>query len=180
MMDPITIAMGLAQFVPEIVKWFGASNNSVATAEKIVNIAKSVTSTSSGEEALKAVKIDPAISLKIQEEINRHTEELAKIGQAVDLAQIQAEQTVNLTMQTEAKADHWPTYSWRPFIGFIFGFMLLGDYFIIPILKGWWPAIPQPTIPPEAWVAIGAVLGVASYFRGKAQADPSVPTDTRG
>jgi hypothetical protein len=29
-------------------------------------------------------------------------------------------------------------------------------------------------------LTIGAVLGVASFFRGKMQADPRVPSDSRG
>jgi hypothetical protein len=45
----------------------------------------------------------------------------------------------------------------------LFGFAWIGAYFVIPILRGWWPDIVQPSIPPEAWVAIGGVLGVASF-----------------
>lgn len=82
---------------------------------------------------------------------------------------------VNLTMQTEAKADHWATYSWRPFIGFVFGIMMLGIYFVLPLLH-----IAVPLVPTEAWLSLGAVLGVASWYRGKMQADPSIPTDNRG
>lgn len=87
---------------------------------------------------------------------------------------------VNGTIQTEAKADHWPTYAWRPFIGFCFGIAWLGVYLILPILKGFWPGIVQPQISSEAWLSIGGILGVASWFRGKAQADPRIPTDGRG
>jgi hypothetical protein len=81
---------------------------------------------------------------------------------------------VNTTMQTEAKSDHWPTYSWRPFCGFVFGVMFGGCYFVLPLLK-----LPVPVVPTEAWMAIGGILGVASYFRGKAQAI-SAGTDARG
>jgi hypothetical protein len=91
---------------------------------------------------------------------------------AAETAEILA---VNATMQAEAKSDHWPTYTWRPFVGFVFGVMFLGVYFVLPLMK-----LPVPTVPTEAWFAIGGVLGVASYFRGKAQADPAVPTDNRG
>ena len=182
-MDPVSIAMGLASLVPDIIKWIGGSNDSVATAKKVVDIAQKVTGTSDGEAALEAIKANPTLALQLQQEIDRHAEEMMKIGQAVQLAEIQADsqsiQAVNQTMQAEAKADHWPTYSWRPFIGFIFGFMLFGDYFVIPVLNGWFK-IPQPSIPSEAWVAIGGILGVASFWRGKAQADPNIPTDNRG
>lgn len=79
---------------------------------------------------------------------------------------------VNATMQVEAKSDHWPTYTWRPFCGFVFGIMFGGTYFVLPLCH-----IPVPVVPFEAWAAIGSVLGVASYFRGKAQA---AGADTRG
>lgn len=90
-------------------------------------------------------------------------------------AETAAAQAVNATMQAEAKSDHWPTYSWRPFVGFVFGTTWLGVYLLLPLLK-----MPIPTIPPEAWLAIGGVLGVASFYRGKMQADPRVPSDNRG
>jgi hypothetical protein len=92
---------------------------------------------------------------------------------AAETAQVQA---VNQTMQVEAKSEKWPTYSWRPFCGFVFGISFFGVYFVLPLLK-----LPVPSIPFEAWAALGAVLGVASWFRGKAQADPlnSIPA-TRG
>jgi hypothetical protein len=89
---------------------------------------------------------------------------------AADTAAIQA---VNATMQTEDKADHWPTYSWRPFVGFVFGIMFGGVYFVLPLMH-----LPVPPVPTEAWMAIGGVLGVASFFRGKAQATGTV--DQRG
>lgn len=82
---------------------------------------------------------------------------------------------VNTTMQTEAKAEHWPSYTWRPYNGFIFGTMFIGVYFILPLLH-----IPVPVVPTEAWLAMGAVLGVASWFRGKAQADPTNPAPVKG
>lgn len=82
---------------------------------------------------------------------------------------------VNKTMQAEAGADHWPTYTWRPFVGFVFGTMMFGDYFILPLLH-----VPVPSVPSEAWIAMGGVLGVASFFRGKMQADPTIKADGRG
>lgn len=90
-------------------------------------------------------------------------------------ADAQALQAVNATMQAEAKSDHWPTYMWRPVCGFAFAAVWLGDYFVLPLLH-----TPVPTVPAEAWVAMGAILGVASWYRGKMQADPRTPSDNRG
>jgi hypothetical protein len=82
---------------------------------------------------------------------------------------------VNATMQAEDKSDHWPTYSWRPFVGFVFGVMFGGVYFVLPLCH-----LPVPVVPFEAWAAIGGVLGVASFFRGKAQAASAASADQRG
>lgn len=131
------------------------------------------------DEVSQALAINPDAAVKLKQiEATRQTELQTLLVQseanrlAADTAVIQA---VNATMQVEAKADHWPTYAWRPFCGFVFGVMFLGVYFVLPLLK-----LPVPVVPTEAWLAIGGVLGVASYFRGKAQADPAVATDNRG
>ena len=77
---------------------------------------------------------------------------------AVEMATIES---VNKTMQAEAKSEHWMQWSWWPFVGFIFGFTFIGVYFVLPLAK-----IDPPTIPSEAWLMLGAVLGVASWHRG--------------
>lgn len=102
-------------------------------------------------------------TLAVTAEQNRLSAETAQLG------------SVNTTMQVEAAAEHWPTYTWRPFIGFVFGIMALGVYFVLPLL-----GINIPTIPSEAWMSFGAILGVASWHRGKMQADPTIPTVNRG
>lgn len=131
------------------------------------------------DEVSQALAVNPDAAVKLKQiEATRQTELQALVVQAeanrlaADTAAIQA---VNTTMQIEAKSEHWPTYSWRPFCGFVFGTMFLGVYFVLPLSH-----LPVPVVPTEAWLAIGGVLGVASYFRGKAQADPSIPTDGRG
>lgn len=97
------------------------------------------------------------------------------IGLETERLALAALESVNATMRAEAAAEHWPTYSWRPFVGYVFGVMMLGVYFVLPLMK-----MPVPVVPTEAWLAMGGVLGVASWFRGKAQADPNVPTINRG
>jgi len=101
-----------------------------------------------------------------------HQEMITRI--TVD-AEIRAVEAVNRTMQSEAASDHWPTYSWRPFLGFSAGFIIIFSYIVAPTFE----LKPVP-IDAQVWLFLTAVLGVASYFRGKAQADPNVPTDNRG
>ncbi len=75
---------------------------------------------------------------------------------------------VNKTMQVEAGAEHWPTYGWRPFIGFSFG-AYVNSLWLLPLFN-----VTPVMLTPDITMAIGAILGVASFFRGKAQADPAV------
>lgn len=182
-MPLLPIALALIRFAPMLAGLFGGSK-AEDVAKHVVGIAQTVTGQSAPDAALAAIQADPNLSMQFQKAVLEQQAQLQQIALEQEKAELAAEQAnvaaVNETMRSEAAANHWPTYSWRPFIGFVFGIMLLGDYFVIPILQGWWPKIPQPSIPPEAWVAIGGILGVASFFRGKAQADPRIPTDNRG
>lgn len=182
-MPLIPIAMALAQFAPMIAGWLGGSK-AQDIAGKVVGIAQTVTGQSAPDAALAAIQADPNLAMQFQKAILDNQAQLAQIAADVEKAELAADQantaTINQTMQIEAKADHWPTYSWRPFVGFCFAIAWLGDYLVLPILHGYNAAIVVPTVPPEAWMAIGAVLGVASYFRGRMQADPRVPSDQRG
>jgi hypothetical protein len=118
--------------------------------------------------ALKLAQFESDNKVKLQAMMLAHADNLV----AAETAQIQA---VNVTMQAEARSEHWWSSGWRPFVGFVFGTMFLGVYFVLPLMK-----IPPPVVPTEAWMAIGAVLGVASWFRGKAQADPNNAAQVRG
>lgn len=100
-----------------------------------------------------------------------HAETILRIAVDAERAAIEA---VNATMRAESASEHWPTYSWRPFIGFMFG-SYVGSMFILPLLH-----IQPVTLSPDLTIAIGSVLGVASWFRGKMQADPSIQTVNRG
>lgn len=187
-MDPLTLAMGLATVVPDVLKWLG-HDNAAQSAEKIVNIAQKVTGASSGEDALAAVKDNPTLALQMQQELDRNKEELAKLSQAVALAEVEQ---VNATMRAEAASEHWPSYSWRPTIGFAFALNLvlaalmvagvfIGQVFGLAGAPAAIAALPQALGSLAAINGVAApVLGIASYFRGKMQADPSIPTINRG
>lgn len=68
-MDPLSIAFGLAQFVPGILKWVTGDDKSAKVAEKVVDIAKAVTGRDDGAGALAALKADPAAVLKFKEAV---------------------------------------------------------------------------------------------------------------
>lgn len=81
---------------------------------------------------------------------------------------------VNKTMQAEDASEHWPSYSWRPFIGFMFG-AYVASMWLLPLV-GKVPVVLQA----DLTMAIGGILGVASFFRGKMQADPTINTNNKG
>lgn len=88
---------------------------------------------------------------------------------------------VNKTMQTEATSEHWPTYSWRPAIGFAVAWNLIAGSLIVLIAYLWRtelvPKIPEMLTALAGLNAVAMpILGIASWFRGKAQADPMVAT----
>lgn len=102
---------------------------------------------------------NPDAILKLRELELNHQAKLFSMTVDAETRQIEA---VNKSMQAESQSEHWAQWSWRPYVGFCFGSAWIGTYFILPLLK-----IPAPVIPTEGWLAIGAVLGVASWFRGK-------------
>lgn len=183
-MDPITIAMGLAQFVPQITKWITGSDKAEQVAQKAVNIAQSVTGQPTGDAALKALQADPNLVLQYRK---------AVLDQEVTFQQlvVQNAADINKTMQSEAAAEHWPTYAWRPYIGFCFGTLALqcgvtaaiayiGVMFFgaKPEVLSYLPAMLGSEAAVMATMA--PILGVASWFRGKMQANPDIPTVNRG
>lgn len=147
--------------------------------EAVGSIISSALGTSSDPSAVLASLSNPDTAVKLKQIESDQAVGLQKLTVEAEqnrlAAQTSQAQAVNASIQAEAKSDHWPTYTWRPFIGFCFGVAWLGVYLVLPLLK-----MAVPVIPPEAWIAIGGVLGVASFFRGKMQADPTIPTDNRG
>lgn len=61
-MDPVTIALSLAQFAPSIMRFFGVGEKPAAVAEKVVQLAQQVTGKTAPEEAVTALRADPALA----------------------------------------------------------------------------------------------------------------------
>lgn len=193
-MPLIPIAMALAQFAPMIAGWLGGSK-AKDVAGKVVGIAQAVTGQSAPDAALAAIQADPNLSMQFQKAVLDSQGQLAQIAADVTKSELAADtadtQAVNQTMQAEAKADHWPTYTWRPFVGFCFGVLAVQSGLTVAVA---YLAVMFCKVEPnvltylpgmlgaEAAVmgTMAPVLGIASYFRGKMQADPSVPSDNRG
>lgn len=152
----------------------------------------------------------PATPEAVSEELRKNPEAWLKLQQleadkqvrlqelAVDQAKSELQASVgnahdvNATMQAEAASEHWPTYTWRPLLGMAValntaasGTMVLMVF--LPVMWGSAVAATAVSALPTALGALAAinatvlpVLGIASWFRGKMQADPSVPTVNRG
>jgi roadblock/LC7 domain-containing protein len=122
----------------------------------------------------------------------RLQELLMQQAQAEMTAATAQAQAINETMRAEAGAEHWPSYSWRPFLGFCVGFNIIASSVLVllvfvPVMFGnkeAATAIAQLPMVLGALAGINAtvlpILGVASWFRGKAQADPNTPVPGPG
>lgn len=67
-MDPITLAMGLAQFAPQIIRWVTGSDKAAEVAGQVADIAQTVTG-KRGAEALQALQADPALVLQFRQAV---------------------------------------------------------------------------------------------------------------
>lgn len=77
--------------------------------------------------------------------------------------ELAAIQSINATMQAEAKSEKWPQYSWRPVIGFTFSAILVNNYILLTYLGHW--GIKPIDIPGAVWSALLVILGAASAGR---------------
>lgn len=135
------------------------------------------------EAAAKLAEVESAERVRLQE--LAHDQARAELSAAV-----QAAGDVNQTMRAEAASEHWPTYSWRPAIGFAVALavalavLTVFGAFLAAVVYGRAEALAQlPAVLGAVAAIIGVVapiLGIASWFRGRMQADPSVPTVNRG
>jgi hypothetical protein len=156
----------LIKLVPNIATWLGGAKAG-EVADKVINIAKEVTGKDSADDAVSELKANPELLAAYQSKL---------LDQEVSLSEIAAGVTkeVNVTMRSESASDHWPTYSWRPFIGFSFG-LYISSLWLLPLFGK-----TASQLTPDIVLAIGGILGVASWFRGRMQSDPQVKSDNRG
>ena len=77
-MDPVTIAMGLAQFAPAVIRWITGSKDAEAVARDVVGVAQAVTGASSPQEALQKIQSDQAAQLAFREKLMEREADLDK------------------------------------------------------------------------------------------------------
>lgn len=142
-----------------------------------------------------ALTTNPDAVVKLREiEANRQVQLqglLLQEAQARIAAEAANMAAVNATMQAEVHAEHWASWLWRPIIGFSLGLNVTGSTLLVmavyvPAMFGRDMSAALATLPG----VLGAlallagstlpVLGVASWFRGKAQADVANPAPVKG
>lgn len=65
-MPIVQAALALAQFAPQVMRFFGAGDASASVAQKVVDIAQTVTGTKSPEEAIAAMREDKELAGRFQ------------------------------------------------------------------------------------------------------------------
>ncbi len=116
-MDPITIAMGLAQVAPGIIKWMTGSDKAAEAAGKVVDIAKAVTGKDSGDEALDAIKADPNLALQYR---------LAVMANETELDRAYLQDVADARKQTISLAEIGSSIAWgAPVVSVL----IVGGYF---------------------------------------------------
>ncbi len=111
MVPIIPIAMALAQFAPSLLKLFGAGEPTVGVAQKIVDIAQTVTGAKTPEEALEAMKLDREQQAAFHMAVLQQTTVLEQLYSAERLA-VQVELTKR--QMNDMTSDSWLSKNIRP------------------------------------------------------------------
>lgn len=77
-MGVIPIAMGLAQFAPQIIKWITGSDKAEDAATAVVDIARKVTGQGEEDAALKAIQENPAMAMQFRMAVMANEADLDK------------------------------------------------------------------------------------------------------
>lgn len=157
-MDPITVGMSLLRFAPSIAGFFGG-DDAEDKAKKVTDMALSITGKKTPEEAAKALEADKDLATRLDKAAKEYS-------LAIQREETKRIESVNRTMQTEAKSDHWMQWSWRPANGYLFGITLFGSYFLLPLAGKDPVALPEPVL--MSWAA---VLGITAWTRGTEKAN---------
>lgn len=78
-MEPISIALALAEFAPQIVKWVTGNEKAEEAAGIIVDVAKEVTGKATGQDALAAVRDNPNLALEFRRAVFKHEERMTQL-----------------------------------------------------------------------------------------------------
>ncbi len=77
-MEPISIGLALAQFVPSLIRLFSGSDKAADLADHVVGVAKTITGADDGEQALRVLQSDPGKVFEFREAIGAQMVDLEK------------------------------------------------------------------------------------------------------
>ncbi|MEJ1436564.1 MAG: 3TM-type holin [Candidatus Sedimenticola sp. (ex Thyasira tokunagai)] len=161
--------LGIAlQALPSLVGMFDDDAGEVA--EKAAGVVASVLGTTDPAEARRRLEANPEIALQLKEA-------LYNFQIQIEREKTKRLQSVNQTMQAETQAKHWWSSAWRPFWGacsaVVFFLAVIGILILAgkAVTTGNQAAINMiPTLVTNLTLLFGvpgAILGVASWHRGK-------------
>jgi len=67
-MDPISIALGLSQFAPAIIRWVSGNDKAGDAAQKVVDVAAQITG-KAPDQVINALKADPSLVLEFRKAV---------------------------------------------------------------------------------------------------------------
>ncbi|GAK43614.1 conserved protein [Tepidicaulis marinus] len=111
-MEPVSLALGIAQFAaPALGRWlFGEKGEE--TAEKIIDVGKAVVGTDKAEDILPALKANPELLIRFQQQATQ-----------IELAELEAHtrqlEAVNETARAAINSDDKFVRRWRPTWGYV-------------------------------------------------------------
>jgi hypothetical protein len=77
-MEPISIALALAEYGPQLVKWITGNDKAEKVAAIAVDVAKKVSGATSGEGALELIKADPKLAAEFADKVAEREADLEK------------------------------------------------------------------------------------------------------
>lgn len=116
-MDPITVAMGLAQFAPQIIKWVSGSDKAADAAGRVVQVAEAITG-QQGVAALDAMHADPALVLQFRQA-------LAGIEAELDKAYL-----ADVQHARQSHRDHWMPWALTLTLAVMVGLLVAGLFML--------------------------------------------------
>jgi hypothetical protein len=77
-MEPISIALALAEYAPQLIKWVTGNDKAEKVAAVAVDVAKKVTGATTGDGALELIKADPKLAAEFADKVAEREADLEK------------------------------------------------------------------------------------------------------
>lgn len=75
-MEPITVALALAQYAPSLIKWLTGNEHAENVAKTVVDVASKITGAATAEGSLELIKTDPKLAAEFADKIQQREADL--------------------------------------------------------------------------------------------------------